>query len=175
MLTLVLGGVASGKSEYTESLVLKTALPRYYLAIMQVWDNVLLEDLSNLAANDIYDPNGAGAHVTSAILHGLDKLATQRESLVAVSNEVFSDGADYADDTNLYLLTLAQVNNALAARANAVVRVVCAASPSITGVFRRRKTGPRRQWAEIKAKNIFSHFWSNGMDSSSEILYNVCK
>lgn len=158
MLTLVLGGVASGKSEYTESLVLKTALPRYYLAIMQVWDNVLLEDLSNLAANDIYDPNGAGAHVTSAILHGLDKLATQRESLVAVSNEVFSDGADYADDTNLYLLTLAQVNNALAARANAVVRVVCAASPSITGVFRRRKTVPRRQRAEIKAKNIFSHF-----------------
>lgn len=41
-------------------------------------------------------------------------------------------GADYAGDTNLYLLTLAQVNNALAARANAVVRVVCAASPSIT-------------------------------------------
>ena len=33
---------------------------------------------------------------------------------------------------DLYLLTLAQVNNALAARANAVVRVVCAASPSIT-------------------------------------------
>ena len=32
---------------------------------------------------------------------------------------------------DLYLLTLAQVNNALAARANAVVRVVCAASPSI--------------------------------------------
>ena len=33
---------------------------------------------------------------------------------------------------DLYLLTLAQMNNTLAARANVVVRVVCAASPSIT-------------------------------------------
>ena len=38
MLTLVLGGAASGKSGYAESLVLKTALPRYFIATMQVWD-----------------------------------------------------------------------------------------------------------------------------------------
>ena len=38
MLTLVLGGAASGKSEYAESLVLRTTGPRYYLATMQVWD-----------------------------------------------------------------------------------------------------------------------------------------
>ena len=38
MLTLVVGGAASGKSAYAERLVLQTALPRYYLATMQVWD-----------------------------------------------------------------------------------------------------------------------------------------
>lgn len=162
MLMLVVGGAASGKSEYAERLVLQTALPRYYLATMQVWDaecaarvekhrrmraekqfetlecplhlgtvhlpargTALLEDLGNLTANELYDPAGAGETAASAILDGLDRLAAQCEHLVVVSNEVFSGGANYAGDTDRYLKALAQVNNALAARADAVVRVVC--------------------------------------------------
>ena len=162
MLTLVVGGAASGKSAYAERLVLQTALPRYYLATMQVWDaecaarvekhrrmraekqfetlecplhlgtvrlpargTALLEDLGNLTANELYDPAGAGEAAASAILDSLDNLAAQCEHLVVVSNEVFSGGANYAGDTNRYLKALAQVNNALAARADAVVRVVC--------------------------------------------------
>ena len=162
MLTLVVGGAASGKSAYAERLVLQTALPRYYLATMQVWDaecaarvekhhrmraekqfetlecplhlgtvrlpargTALLEDLGNLTANELYDPAGAGEAAASVILDGLDRLAAQCEHLVVVSNEVFSGGADYAGDTGRYLLALAQVNNAFAARADAVVRVVC--------------------------------------------------
>ena len=162
MLTLVVGGAASGKSAYAERLVLQTALPRYYLATMQVWDaecaarvekhrrmraekqfetlecplhlgtvrlpargTALLEDLGNLTANELYDPAGAGEAAASAILDSLDRLAAQCEYLVVVSNEVFSGGANYAGDTDRYLKALAQVNNALAARADAVVRVVC--------------------------------------------------
>ena len=162
MLTLVVGGAASGKSAYAERLVLQTALPRYYLATMQVWDaecaarvekhrrmradkqfetlecplhlgtvrlpargTALLEDLGNLTATELYDPAGAGEAAASAILDGLGRLAAQCEHLVVVSNEVFSGGADYAGDTDRYLKALAQVNNAFAARADAVVRVVC--------------------------------------------------
>ena len=162
MLTLVVGGAASGKSAYAERLVLQTVLPRYYLATMQVWDaecaarvekhrrmraekqfetlecplhlgtvrlpargTALLEDLGNLTANELYDPAGAGEAAASAILDGLGRLAAQCEHLVVVSNEVFSGGADYAGDTDRYLNALALVNNALAARADAVVRVVC--------------------------------------------------
>lgn len=171
MLTLVLGGAASGKSEYAESLVLKSALPRCYLATMQVWDaecaarvekhrkmraqkrfetvecplhlsrvrlpvrgTVLLEDLGNLAANELYDPAGAGEQAAEEILAGLEALAAQCEELIVVSNEVFSGGADYAGDTGRYLLALARVNNAFAARADRVVRVVCGIPVVIKGV-----------------------------------------
>ena len=162
MLTLVLGGAASGKSAYAESLCLRSPLPRTYLATMQVWDaecaarvakhramraekqfdtvecplhldrvtlprrgTVLLEDLGNLTANELYDPDGAGKGAAAAILRGIETLAAQCDTLVIVSNEVFSGGADYAGDTARYLRALAAVNNAVAARADAVVRVVC--------------------------------------------------
>ena len=144
MLTLVIGGAASGKSEYAESLVLRSTLPRYYLATMQVWDaecaarvekhrrmraakqfetvecplhldavhlpargTALLEDLGNLTANELYDPAGAGPQTAQAILSGLDAVYAQCETLIVVSNEVFSGGADYAGDTDRYLLALA--------------------------------------------------------------------
>lgn len=162
MLTLVIGGAASGKSAYAESLVLRSGLPRYYLATMQVWDTecaarvekhrrmraqkqfetlecplhlekmalpargtVLLEDLGNLVANELYSPDGAGEQTAQAILAGLDRLAAGCGELIVVSNEVFSGGADYVGDTDKYLLALAQVNNAFAARADNVCRVVC--------------------------------------------------
>ncbi len=76
----------------------------------------LLEDLGNLAANELYDPAGQGKTRPKAILHGLESLADQCENLIVVSNEVFSGGAGYAGDTDQYLLALARVNNALAAR-----------------------------------------------------------
>ena len=171
VVTLVLGGAASGKSEYAEALVLRSALPRYYLATMQVWDaecaarvekhrkmraakqfetiecplhleavrlshrgTALLEDLGNLTATERYAPAGAGDAAAEHILQGLDSLAAQCENLIVVSNEVFSGGADYAGDTDRYLLALAQVNNALAARADAVVRVVCGVPVYYKGV-----------------------------------------
>ena len=86
------------------------------------------------AANELYDPAGAGDAAAERILQGLDALAAQCENLVIVSNEVFSGGTDYAGDTDRYLLALAQVNNALAARADAVVRVVCGVPVYYKGV-----------------------------------------
>ena len=165
MLTLVIGGAASGKSAYAESLCLRAPLPRTYLATMQVWDaecaarvakhramraekqfdtvecplhldrvalprrgTVLLEDLGNLAANELYRPDGSclpPKQAAEKMLAGIEAIAAQCNHLIIVSNEVFSGGADYAGETDLYLQALAMVNNAVAAKADAVCRVVC--------------------------------------------------
>ena len=153
MLTLVIGGAASGKSAYAEHLAVQSGGPRYYLATMQVWDaecaarvakhramraqkqfatvecpqnlhlvrlpqqgTALLEDLGNLAANELYRPDGSclpPKQAAEKMLAGIEAIAAQCNHLIIVSNEVFSGGADYAGETDLYLQALAMVNNAL--------------------------------------------------------------
>ena len=164
MLTLVIGGSASGKSAFAEDLVLKAGPgPRYYLATMEPMDAecrvridrhramraqkgfttieqytnlgslvlprrgvVLLEDLGNLAANELYSPAGAGEEgALDAILEGIGKLRAQCRALVVVSNEIFAGGRDYAPGTEAYLSLMARAHRAIAARADQVYEVVC--------------------------------------------------
>jgi len=84
--------------------------------------NVLLEDLSNLLANEMYEPAGGGIDtVRRGLLHLIEKC----ENLTVVTNEVFSGGADYDDESLRYMRALADLNRGLAARADLVVEVVC--------------------------------------------------
>ena len=133
MLTLVLGGAASGKSEYAESLVLRCGLPRYYLATMQVWDAECIarvEKHRKMRAAKQFETLECPLHLETvhlprrgtALLEDLGNLT---------ANELY-DPAGAGDDR--YLLALAQVNNALAARADAVVRVVCGVPVYYKGV-----------------------------------------
>ena len=87
--------------------------------------NVLLECMTNLVANELYDPEGAGGAALEAILRGVDRLRMQCEHLVIVSGELFSAGTDYEGDTLHYLRLLATVNRRLAAQADAVYELVC--------------------------------------------------
>lgn len=80
---------------------------------------VLLEDLVNLMANEMFD----GGDV-SRIVPALKALAEKCRHLIMVTNDVFSDGIEYAESTREYLKKLAEINNAAAQIADCVVEVV---------------------------------------------------
>ena len=87
--------------------------------------SVLLECVSNLAANEMFDPAGAGENALREIELGIDRLLDQCDNLVAVTNEIFSDGITYSPETQAYQELLGQINRYMAARADEVVEVVC--------------------------------------------------
>lgn len=85
---------------------------------------VLLECLSNIVANELFDETGAGENAVQAVLSGIDSLCRQAAHLIVVTNEVFSDGEGYDPVTLHYIDLLGEINRKLAARADRVVEVV---------------------------------------------------
>lgn len=86
--------------------------------------NVLLECMSNLVANEIYQDSGAKGDVVDAILRGIDVICDQASNLVVVTNEIFSDGIDYGEETTQYQEYLGQINVILGKKADLVTEVV---------------------------------------------------
>lgn len=85
---------------------------------------VLLECLSNLAANECFGPLGfEGA--AERMLAGVDRLLESSRELIIVTNELFSDGAAYSPETLRYLDILASLNRIIAQKAGRVIEVAC--------------------------------------------------
>lgn len=84
---------------------------------------VLLECLSNLLANEMYSPNGAGENAVREILEGIYQIDQQAKELVVVSNEVFSD-LPVDKEMGWYLSNLGELNADIAKKAAEVVEVV---------------------------------------------------
>lgn len=89
------------------------------------YDGILLECMSNLLANELFAPDGAGEQAVPAILAGVDALEKQCDVLVIVTNEIFSDGETYPPETMQYMRMLGEVNRALFASADAAAESVC--------------------------------------------------
>ena len=91
--------------------------------------NVLLEDLGNLAANELFGGSVFSEEEKNAlpdrIAEEIEALRTGCAHLTIVTNEVFSGGKNYEGDTLTYLRILAKLGRLLAARADYVVEVVC--------------------------------------------------
>ena len=85
---------------------------------------VLLECVSNLTANEMYQEEGAGEDTFQAVTQGIRSLNRQAGTLVVVTNEVFSDGICYDPSTMKYMETLGKINQYLAGEADQVTEVV---------------------------------------------------
>lgn len=85
---------------------------------------VLLECMSNLVANEMFDPAGSHGEAAAEIKTGIDRLLGKCDNLVVVTNEIFSDGMEYDSGTKEYQRVLGEVNCYMAGRADEVVEVV---------------------------------------------------
>ena len=85
---------------------------------------VLLECMSNLVANEMFQENGAHERTVQEILKGVKSLLAQAGNLVIVTNEIFSEAASYEGETETYQKYLGKINQELAHLADEVVEVV---------------------------------------------------
>lgn len=85
---------------------------------------VLLECMSNLVANEMFEKGGTETEICERVLEGIKNLERQTQDLVIVTNEVFSDGCEYDEDTIRYIDLLAEINQRLAGISDRVTEVV---------------------------------------------------
>ncbi|MEF9939511.1 MAG: bifunctional adenosylcobinamide kinase/adenosylcobinamide-phosphate guanylyltransferase [Clostridium sp.] len=82
---------------------------------------VLLECMSNLVANEYYR---VGSQAADEIIRGINCLQKKCIHLIIVTNEVFSDGAEYSRETREYIELLGKVNQYLGRKADTMTEVV---------------------------------------------------
>lgn len=85
---------------------------------------ILLECMSNLVANEMYQEEGAKENTVETVLRGIRHLQHQVKNLIIVTNEVFSDGEQIEIETKRYLSYLGEINAHIARMADKVIEVV---------------------------------------------------
>lgn len=86
--------------------------------------SVLLECMSNLVANEMFQESGARENTVNAVMEGIRSLREQTGDLVIVTNEIFSEAARYEGETETYQRYLGEINQKLAVLSDQVVEVV---------------------------------------------------
>lgn len=85
---------------------------------------VLLECMSNLTANEMFEEQGAHEDTLQEILEGIENLQRQAAHVVIVTNEIFSDAQVFDKEMNAYLEYLGKINQTLTESADEAVEVV---------------------------------------------------
>ena len=88
---------------------------------------VLLECVSNLTANEMYEPAGAqntGGDTPESVIKGVRMLKERCAHLVVVTNDVFRESVTDSEEMTAYKGNLGMINRALAEMADQVTEVV---------------------------------------------------
>ena len=86
----------------------------------------LVECLCNLAANEIFEPDGCGPDAAAdRIVTGILTLAKRCRDVVAVTNDIGSAGHAFPPETLRYMRILGEINARLAAEADTVYELAC--------------------------------------------------
>lgn len=99
---------------------------------------VLLECITNLMADELYDDNGVEQpydQVLSSVLEGVEALSNRCENLIMITNDVGSDGMIYDPSTAAYVRMLGQANCLIAAKSQVVIDMACGMPQVIKGSF----------------------------------------
>ncbi|MGN0434083.1 MAG: bifunctional adenosylcobinamide kinase/adenosylcobinamide-phosphate guanylyltransferase [Bilifractor sp.] len=93
-------------------------------AVIPENSNVLLEDVGNLVANEMFLPDASGIHAVNSVLDGFNYLMDIAANLIIVTNEINSDGVDYDNATRVFQQFMGLVNQELGELADKVTEVV---------------------------------------------------
>ncbi len=98
---------------------------------------VLLECLGTLVANEMFagelvEPT---ASVIKKVMRALSALRKRAESLIIVSNDIFSDGLTYDSSTENYRTALGALHTVLAPEADCAVECICGLAMMHSGSF----------------------------------------
>ena len=124
---LVTGGSGSGKSAFAEDCVVSFGkTDRIYIATMYPFDEESRKRVQRHRKMRQGKGFETGAHenTVEAVLKGVRHIREQAGNLVIVTNEIFSEAADYQGETELYQEYLGQINQKIAEIADQVVEVV---------------------------------------------------
>lgn len=162
MLSVVIGGSGSGKSEFAENMAVKLNNGSLiYIATMEPFgeegrkrikrhrqmrekknfetvecyreleiltlsedSTVLLECLSNLAANEMFQELGTKEEALAAMKRGIISLRNQGHHLIIVTNNIFEDGFLYDKETMAYMELLGEINKWICREADLVYEVI---------------------------------------------------
>lgn len=127
---------------------------------------ILLECVSNLTANEMYEPGGAGVRTVERIVSGIQLLKTKCAHLVLVTNDVFRESVPDSAEMSVYKKNLGKINVLLSEMADCVTEVVFGIPVCV-----KDKTGCRAACSGDNKMKLQGQRGEQGMEEKTGMIF----